>query len=180
MKNTFLPSVLVICVFIGGCQLAETPTADEQLTQAITYKEGGNQEKAIKMARSAAEQGNAEAQVLLGNLIFDENKEEAQQLWQSAAEQGNLDGKFHSGLMAYFGKDYEEALGWIKPAAEEGHAGAQYLLSEFYQNGYGVPVDFDTAVYWLEKSAAQEPSAQNEWAIQQLRSMKNQGLLQSE
>ena len=164
-------------IVFSGCQMGEAPTDEEQLNQAITFQEAGNHEKAIEMARLAAEQGNTEAQVLLGNLVFDQNREEAKQLWRSAAEQGNLEGKFQTGLMAYLGKDYEEASTWIRPAAEEGHAGAQYLLSVFYQNGHGVQVDFDMAVHWLEQSAAQEPSEQNEWARQQLQSMKNQGLL---
>ncbi len=39
--------------------------------------------------------------------------------------------------------------------ATNGHPKAQHVLGILYQNGLGVEKDINTAIYWLEKAAAQ-------------------------
>ena len=43
----------------------------------------------------------------------------------------------------------------VRAKANEGLAGAQYNLAEFYANGYGVPKDAAQAAAWYRKSADQ-------------------------
>jgi TPR repeat protein len=61
--------------------------------------------------------------------------------------------------MYYEGKgvtrDYEAAIQLFRPAAERGHATAQYNLGYMYQRGYGVTQDYKRAYMWLSKSASQ-------------------------
>lgn len=75
-----------------------------------------------------------------------------------AAEQGNVDAKF--ALSSLPGDSTPEARAqrqrWLRAAAEEGHAMAQYMLGESYARGYqGLAVDQVQALAWYQKSAAQ-------------------------
>lgn len=74
--------------------------------------------KAARWYRLAAEQGHADAQVLLGTL-------------------------FDSGLGVPV--DHGEAAGWYRRAAEQGHVDAQHSLGTAYILGRGVPQDFVSA-----------------------------------
>jgi TPR repeat protein len=49
----------------------------------------------------------------------------------------------------------KEATKWFRMAAERGHARAQFLLGELYDNGIGVPEDIAEAVQWYRKAAEQ-------------------------
>jgi|GEM_PF-6651388 len=48
-----------------------------------------------------------------------------------------------------------EAAKWFRMAAERGHARAQFLLGELYDNGIGVPEDVAEAINWYRKAAEQ-------------------------
>lgn len=77
-----------------------------------------------------AEQGNADAQNLLGQNCF----------YGKGGEN----------------KNHVEAVKWYSLAAEQGHPEAQYLLSECYEKGYGgLDIDQGKMVYWCRKSAEQ-------------------------
>jgi len=57
----------------------------------------------------------------------------------------------------YLGLSYEyspEAAKWLRKAAEQGHAKAQYFLYSLYRDGLGVPQDPAEASKWLHKAAA--------------------------
>ena len=57
--------------------------------------------------------------------------------------------------------DFAKALREWRPLAEQGDARAQYYLGLLYENGDGVPRDYEKAREWYEKSAAQgEANAQ--------------------
>jgi TPR repeat protein len=53
------------------------------------------------------------------------------------------------------GKDYVEAVGWFRKAADQNLAIAQYDLGVMYNNGSGVPQDYAEAVRWYRKAAEQ-------------------------
>ena len=57
------------------------------------------------------------------------------------------------------GPDAEEAVTWLRRAAERGHADAQRLLGGHYASGYGVAQDDTEAVGWLRKAAEQGNAA---------------------
>jgi TPR repeat protein len=45
------------------------------------------------------------------------------------------------------------AASWLRRAADQGHAEAQYQLGRQYLDGRGVPLDRKEAVVWLRKAA---------------------------
>ena len=75
-----------------------------------------------------ADQGDAEAQYLLGGLY---------DIGQDVS------------------KDYAQARQWWKKAASQGHAEAQYNLGVLYAEGLGVPLDTTKARELFEKADAQ-------------------------
>jgi uncharacterized protein len=50
-------------------------------------------------------------------------------------------------------QDFAEAVKWLRKAAEQNHADAQYSLGLCYASGRGVPKDAVAAVKWLRKAA---------------------------
>ncbi|WP_193771148.1 tetratricopeptide repeat protein [Candidatus Magnetaquicoccus inordinatus] len=94
--------------------------------------------QAVDMAaiRTAAEQGNPQAQTTLGGL-------------------------YHHGQGV--GQSDTEAAKWYLLAAEQGHAGAQMIIGMLFLQGQGVEQDDAKARYWLRRSAAQgEMTAQRQ------------------
>lgn len=79
-----------------------------------------------KRITKAAEQGNADAQFLLGMRYY-----------------------IGSGVQ----QDYTEAAKWFRKAAEQGYADAQFLLGKQYEQGIGVPEDPREAARWYAKAA---------------------------
>ncbi len=127
--------------------------------------------QSIEELSAKAEQGDAEAQYLLGEAYYfgqgvEEDLEEgvdrwtkAVDRWTKAAEQGHADAQYRLGEAYYFGQgveqDPEEAVDWWTKAAEQGHAEAQYELGEAYHFGEGVEQDHAEAVRWWTKAADQ-------------------------
>ena len=57
-------------------------------------------------------------------------------------------------------RDYAAAAYWYGQAAEQGDAGAAYILASMYEHGDGVPQDDQRALRWyVEASAGGEPAA---------------------
>ena len=52
-------------------------------------------------------------------------------------------------------EDETEVLKWLRKAAKQGHAGAQYNLGVCYEFGYGVRKNRKKAVEWWQKAAEQ-------------------------
>lgn len=87
-----------------------------------------NYNQALRWFKSAAQQGDAEAQFGLANMYF-------------------------QGLG--ISKDYQEAAQWFKAAAEQGSAQAQNTLGVLYRDGLGVEQDFIEAEKWFKAAAEQ-------------------------
>jgi len=68
---------------------------------------------------------------------------------------------FQAGMDAKNRGDFAKALREWRPLAEQGNARAQFYLGVLYENGDGVPEDYEKAREWYMKSAAQgEANAQ--------------------
>jgi TPR repeat protein len=52
-------------------------------------------------------------------------------------------------------KDWTLAAKWYEAAAENGDAGAQYLIASFYEHGDGVAPDLRRALGWYLQAARQ-------------------------
>ena len=120
----------------------------------------------IAELRRAAEEGDPEAQVQLGQAYQSGNgvamDDDAATAWYlRAAEQGSADAQFHLGF-AYSGGsgmplDYNESHDWFERAAEQGHDAAQWMLgSLFYSFGRGdVARDDVKGAMWLYLAVSQ-------------------------
>ena len=120
---------------------------------------------------AAAEQGNADAQVSLGQmcvygrgLVKDEVK--GVQWYRKAAEQGNAHGlellgdAYRDGIGVE--ANYELALHWYRKGIEQEHPGIQVSLGTMYQYGFGVAQSDEQALQWYRKAADQgNADAQN-------------------
>ncbi len=111
----------------------------------------------------AAEQGDTEAQVKLGQMYHlgqgvAQDDKEAVRWYRKAAEQGLAEAKVNLGYMYYTGEGvvqhYKEAARWFRQAAEQGEADAQVMLGGMYESGRGVPQDPVLAHMWFNIAAA--------------------------
>ena len=76
------------------------------------------------------------------------------------AEQGNAEAQYNLAMMLFNGElvhfGIEEAVDWLRKAAEQGHAGAQYMMGNAYYFGYEPLLqDYQQAVVWYRKAAEQ-------------------------
>lgn len=89
---------------------------------------GNENEKKVAEIRQLAEQGDVEAQFVLG-VMYENGKGVA--------------------------RNYAEALKWYRRAAEQGDAWAQGKMGLMYARGRGVPQNLVTAYMWSNLAAAQ-------------------------
>ncbi|KAG0226238.1 hypothetical protein BGW41_004235, partial [Actinomortierella wolfii] len=114
--------------------------------------------------RKAAEQGDAEAQYLLGKMYLDGTGVEQNNkviIWiRKVADQGNADSQTSLGILFSKGigvvKDESEAFAWFLKAAKQGNSKAQCQLGLMYLRGQGVQCDASEALKWIRKSADQD------------------------
>ncbi len=66
---------------------------------------------------------------------------------------------FDEGWAAYESGDYATALEELLPLAEQGDAGALFILGLMYSKGEGVPHDYVEAMRWYRLAAEQSYSA---------------------
>jgi hypothetical protein len=59
------------------------------------------------------------------------------------------------GVAAYKAKNFAVAMKELQPLADKGSAEAQLYVGAMYDNGEGVPVDYQQAVLWYTKAAEQ-------------------------
>lgn len=78
--------------------------------------------KQLEDMKPRAEEGDAEAQFLVGNIY---------------AEDHTLN------------RDYDQAFNWYRKSAEQGYAKALDRVSAWYSRGYGTPKDDAEALFWL-------------------------------
>ena len=146
------------------CLLSTTSGAYAGLKEGQAAFEAKDYPTALKEFEPLAKQGNAEAQVSLGNLYYNgkgvaQDYRQAAAWFQKAAEQGHANGQISLGNMYAIGlgvtKDDRQAAAWFQKAAEQGYAEAQFSLGYQYAKGQGVAKDEQQAAAWLQKAAAQ-------------------------
>jgi hypothetical protein len=130
-------------------------------TNLVMPQRGAN---AIDWYRTAAEQGNSDAQYALGVMYADgqgvpQNYTQAVEWYRKAAERGNANAQSSLGLAYLNGqgipRDYAKAVQWLGKAAEQGSTASQYDLGIMYADGQGVPQDYANAAQWYRKAAEQ-------------------------
>ena len=108
----------------GGCAFS---AAAQTFEEAVAAYDRGDYVTAYRGFRSAAGQGDANAQYNLGYMYYNG---------------------------AGVPRDHAEALRWHRRAAGQGFARAQYNLGVMYYNGAGVPRDFVQAHKWFNLAAS--------------------------
>ena len=112
--------------------------ATSQFLVGLGYEMTGevvNFEEAAKWFRKAADQGDANAQDVLG-------------------------ATYAEGLGV--AQDHAEAVKWYRKAADQGVASAQNALGRMYANGEGVAQDYVQAHLWFNLAAARFPASRTE------------------
>ena len=115
---------------------------------------------AFKELTPLAEQGNAEAELVLGKMYMMgqgvlKDTDEAMKWLKASAVQGNADAQYFLGAMYLLPeKDVPEGMKWLELSAQQGHQDAQLLLGKAYlQGATELPSDPVRAEMWLQLAA---------------------------
>ena len=165
-RVTRFPVLAALPLLLISTISAATETSDE----ALSAYQQGDYDVALQGFRRAAEQGEADAQFILGSM-YDRGEgvlqdyAEAAKWWRRAAEQGHVFAQISLGELFRNGEgvlqDYAEAVKWFRRAAKQGQVDAQLVLADMYSNGHGVPQDEAEAARWFRRAAEQgDASAQ--------------------
>ncbi|WP_455203516.1 caspase family protein [Kaarinaea lacus] len=121
-----------------------------------------NYSEAFKNFLEAAEQGDSNAQVLVGYMYQEgqgvrQDYDKALMWYRKAVKQGNAYAQNSLGVMYDLGKgvpqDYGKAVNWFRKAAEQGHVTASANLGEYYEYGKGVKADIAKAFNYYQDAA---------------------------
>lgn len=149
---------------------AEKGLAPAQSRLGYMYAEGlgvtQNPEKSEHWYRMAANQGDIDAMVSLGNIYYGIRNDfnTAFHYYSDAAYAGDADAQLSLAYMYLRGEgveqDYEKAFKWTEKSAKQGVAQAQNELGRAYEQ---MKQDYNKAIEWYQKAAAQnyQPAQQN-------------------
>ena len=144
--------------------LALTVSSAQAQSDPFEAYNRGDYATALRELRPEAEQGNAAAQTLLGNMYetgrgVPQDDRQAVFWYRKSAEQGFSTAQSRLGSMYVIGRgvpqDDRQAGFWYRKAAEQGDVQAQALLGGMYIVGRGVPEDDVQGYAWLNLAAAQ-------------------------
>ena len=122
-----MPTIKRLLLAVSMSCLVATANA-APFDDAVAAYNRGDYAQALKILRSLAAQGNADAQTTLG-------------------------GMYYSGERVP--QDYHEAVKWWKLAAAQGEVSAQFLLGSMYSDGEGVAQNYREALKWYRLAAEQ-------------------------
>jgi hypothetical protein len=134
----------------------------DQIADAFAAYQHGDYSKAFMLCRPFADQGVADAELLMG-LMYASGKgvrqsyAQAADWYRSAADDGQDVAQNNLGLMYAAGlgvrRSYDEAAKLYWQAADRGNPRAQYNLAVAYRDGRGVEQDYVRAYMWYTLSA---------------------------
>ena len=145
-------------------EAAQAGNAVAQYDLATRYQEGSDVEQSLDIAiqwfQQSADQGNIDAQCVLGSLYHERGDiEKAIAMYKKAADQDNLVAQNNLSLIFMKSGQYEDATYWAECAAKQGDTDAQYDVGVAYENGIGVKPSGDTAAYWYGLAASSDHKA---------------------
>ena len=149
-----------------------------QLADDYSISYPPDEAQSLKWYMQAAELGNSEAMLKLGN-IFHEKKliNKAKDWYEKAASAGNAEAMFKLSTIYLNGdlpKDEFKSLDWLQKSGINGERFAMFLLGNHFLFGTNplLPKDIDKAIEWLTKAA----NKNNLSAIFQLASIYTNGV----
>ncbi len=131
---------LISLILLFGTTLAAAQSLEERMRTAAGAYERKDYATAVAIWRPLAEQGNAEAQTLLGAMY-----------WSGEGVQ----------------RDHHEAAKWYLRAAEKGYARAQNDIGFMYGFGEGIPPQDDVQAYKWISLATKRYTAKNQTRLDQ-------------
>ncbi|HHF3795903.1 TPA: tetratricopeptide repeat protein [Haemophilus influenzae] len=123
--KTLLTTALFGASVFSFQSTAWADTLEQQFQQGSEATTRGDYQTTFKFLLPLAEQGNAQAQLMLGNM-------------------------YANGLGVK--QDDVEAVKWYRKAAEQGDANVQFILGSLYLLGKGVQVNKSLAKEWFGKA----------------------------
>lgn len=148
-----------ISIFGLGILLCTTLTAADLESAKHAYEQK-DYATALKEFTPLAEQGNADAQLLLGKMYMLgqgvlKDPDQSSKWFKASALQGNADAQFFLGsyyLLPH--RNVTEGVKWLRLSADQGNQDAQLLLGMTYLQGdKEVPRDLVQADMWLRLAA---------------------------
>jgi TPR repeat protein len=145
-------------LFLGLLSISGMAGPLEEGTEAFRKRE---YQRALILLQPLAEQGNAQAQGLVGVMYLrgsgpPEDLKVGLDWERKAAEQGLADAQVQLGRAYSDGlgvkQDYAQAMKWFLKAADQGDSTAQLSISGLYADGLGVRKDKAKAQKWYTKS----------------------------
>jgi uncharacterized protein len=155
IKTLLLAVIFAVAIPLG----ASTSIAGcKEALQA--YFSGNYAIAAIELNQGCGDQGNAEAQYLLGDLYYagkgvSKDNNEAQKWYQRAADQGYAPAQLGLAKTYLSQNDEENYVKWLQKAANQGYAPAQFKLAVLYDLGMFVPKHIVSAYKWANLAASQ-------------------------
>jgi len=159
------------CKLVAACKVMYQNYCADKPADVLNLEFSPDGSLAIKYAMLAAEQGDADAQLFLGDAYRNgayvvQSNEDAYKWFLAAAETGSAKAQYIVGLMHRDGIGTRQSFGdahhyfWL--AAEQDHADAQFELGRSYELGlHDTTADPRRAVEWYTKAVAQNhPAAQ--------------------
>ena len=154
--------ILLLSAIVALSLMPAVSFADNFEAGVEAYQKGDYQ-TALKIYKSLADKGDADAQYNLG-LMYDDgdgvkqNYNEAVKYYSLAAEQGDSHAQYNLGVLYYAGQgvlqNYTEAVKYLRLAAKQGTAPAQYNLGVMYLEGKGVKQNNILAHIWANIATA--------------------------
>jgi TPR repeat protein len=154
--------MFVVLFLLVGALLAQENPEPRLTTGDLTQSD-------FRALLSQAESGDREAQYRLAmvyaspeNKLVPKNDAAFREWMLKSAEQGYVPAQGRMGMMFLgAGGDYGKAEIWLRRAAEQGNAEAQFWLGTYYEQGRFGATDYPEAFKYLRKAAEQgHPDAQ--------------------
>ncbi len=154
-----MPSLQHCLLYVSTVLLWAGLSSGADLASAKRAYEKEDYTTALKELTPLAEQGDAEAQLILGKMYMkgqsvSRDSNQAMRWFKASATQGNADAQFFLGSMYVLPrKDVAEGVKWLRLSADQGNQDAQLLLGKTYLDGREVPRDPVQAEMWLSLAA---------------------------
>jgi len=153
---------------------ADRGDVEAQTDIAYGFEQQGDYAQAFHWYRRAAEQGYAPAQHALANCYqvgigVSIDYSHAEYWYRRAAEQGQTISQFCLSTICLENSDTLQSMFWLNQSAEHGASFAQKCLAGYYLEGFLVPLDKNSALYWYEKAIRNEDNVLTAEEITELR-----------
>ena len=142
--------VWLVCIVVLALTGVAAPVFADAISDGNKAYDNGDYDTARSLWQPLAEQGNAEAQNLMGNIYrrgrgVPRDYRIAASWFRKSAKQNNAQAQFNLAGMYRAGKgvpkDPKEAAHWFLEAARNGYDKAQFSIGLMYENGWGVDKD---------------------------------------